>query len=235
MNWKTKRDADWKVLDGSSKYASWQSSSKRRSGWGTQTDPGVSMRHSCQKTWGSAVENGQQAKQIKLVIQENSKPQYFIVYTDGSVTKDQSGLGSTVKQCATTIHEGTAAYTVWTSSLAMEVQAVTHAFRWIASRSDSRTTHATILTDSISLLQKVSSGMGSSDWNVSMVDIHCRKLLWVYCPGHAGEKRNDQADRLAGKSNPHKWLASRKKLRSTKPRTSHYRSPGRKRNVKRKR
>ena len=92
-----------------------------------------------------------------------------------------------------------------------------------------------IVTDSISLLQKVSSGMGSSGWNVSMVDIHCRKLLWVYCPGHAGEKRNDQADRLAGKSNPHKWLASRKRLRSTKPRTSHYRSPGRKRNVKRKR
>ena len=25
--------------------------------------------------------------------------------------------------------------------------------------------------------------MGSPDWNVSMVDIHLRKLLWVYCPG----------------------------------------------------
>ena len=34
--------------------------------------------------------------------------------------------------------------------------------------------------------------------NVSMVDIHFRKLLWVYCPGHAGEKENDRADRLAG-------------------------------------
>ena len=33
-----------------------------------------------------------------------------------------------------------------------------------------------------------------------MVDIHLRKLLWVYCPGHAGVKGNDGADRLAGKA-----------------------------------
>ena len=33
--------------------------------------------------------------------------------------------------------------------------------------------------------------MGSPDWNVSTVDIHLRKLLWVYCPGHAGVKGND--------------------------------------------
>ena len=35
---------------------------------------------------------------------------------------------------------------------------------------------------------------------MSMVDIHLRKLLWVYCPGHAGVKGNDRADRLAGKA-----------------------------------
>jgi len=42
--------------------------------------------------------------------------------------------------------------------------------------------------------------MGSPDWHVSMFDIHLRKLLWVYCPGHAGVKGNDRADRLAGKA-----------------------------------
>ena len=43
--------------------------------------------------------------------------------------------------------------------------------------------------------------MGIPDWNVSMVDIRIRlrKLLWVYCPGHARVKGNDRADRLAGK------------------------------------
>ena len=33
-----------------------------------------------------------------------------------------------------------------------------------------------------------------------MVDIHLRKLMWVYFPGHAGVKRSDRADRLAGKA-----------------------------------
>ena len=42
--------------------------------------------------------------------------------------------------------------------------------------------------------------MGSPDWNVSMVDIHLRKFLWVYCPGHAGVMGNGRADRLAGKA-----------------------------------
>ena len=82
----------------------------------------------------------------------------------------------------------------------MEVEAVTHALRWIASIGDSRITHAIILTDSVSMLQKVKSEMGSPDWNVSMVDIDLPKLLWVYCAGHAGGKGNDRADRLAGKA-----------------------------------
>ena len=89
------------------------------------------------------------------------------MHTDGSVTKDQSGRGFTVKQGATTIQEDIAADTVSTSSLTMEVEAVTLALRWIASRGDSRMTHDIILTDSVSLLQKVNSGMGSPDWNVS--------------------------------------------------------------------
>ena len=131
---------------------------------------------------------------------KNSKPQDLIVYTDGSVTKKQSGRGFTVKQSATTIHEDSAACTVSTSSLTMEVEAVTHSVRWIASRGDSRTTHAIILTDSMSLLQKVSSGMGSPDWNVSMVDIHLQKLLRVYRLAHAGMNGNDGADRLLGKA-----------------------------------
>ena len=112
---------------------------------------------------------------MKPLIQENSKQQDPI---DGSVSKDQSEWGFTVKQGATTIHEDSAAYTVSASSLTMEVEAVIHALRWIASRGDSQTTHAIII-------QKVKNGMGSPDWDASMVDIHLHKLLWVYYPGHA--------------------------------------------------
>ena len=53
-------------------------------------------------------------------------------------------------------------------------------------RGDSQITHVIILTDSASLQMK--SGMGSPDWDVSMVDIHLQNLLWVYCPGHAETK-----------------------------------------------
>ena len=59
--------------------------------------------------------------------------------------------------------------------------------------------HAILLTDSTSLLPKVKSGMGSPDRNVSMVDIHRRELLCLYCLRHAGVKGNERADRLAGK------------------------------------
>ena len=47
---------------------------------------------------------------------------------------------------------------------------------------------------------KVKSGMGSPDWHVSMFNIHLRRILWVYCPGHARVKGNDRADRLVGKT-----------------------------------
>ena len=38
-------------------------------------------------------------------------------------------------------------------------------------------------------------------WHIlSMVDIHLRKLLWLYCLGYAGLKGNHRSDRLAGKA-----------------------------------
>ena len=121
------------------------------------------------------------------------------MYTERSVTKYQRGW-VTVKQGATNIQEDSAACTLSTSFLTMEVEAVIRALRWIASRGDSRTTNVITLTDSMSLLQKVKSGMGSPDRNVSMASIHLQKLMWVYCPGHAGVKGNDRADKLAVKA-----------------------------------
>ena len=70
---------------------------------------------------------GKTESEIKFLIQENSKPQDLIVYTDGPVTKDLSQCGFTVKQGATTNHEIYAAYTVSTSTLTMKAEAVTQA------------------------------------------------------------------------------------------------------------
>ena len=75
---------------------------------------------------------GKTESEIKLIIEQNSKPQARLVYTDGSVTNDQSGWGFTVKQGATTIHEDSTAYTVSTSSLTMETLSSTAVERAIA-------------------------------------------------------------------------------------------------------
>ena len=53
---------------------------------------------------------GRVESETKLFIPGNSKPQDLIVYTGGSVSKDQSGWGFSVKQGATAIHVDSAAY-----------------------------------------------------------------------------------------------------------------------------
>ena len=103
---------------------------KTRNGKNTQIDSGTSMRHPCQKTWDGSVENGQQAKRISRSGSSFKKTarhrQDLIVYTDGSVTKGQSGWGFIVKQVATIIHEEDE---VSTSILTMEMEVVTDALR----------------------------------------------------------------------------------------------------------
>ena len=74
---------------------------------------------------------------------------------------------------------------------------ISHAIQWLASQRDARITHAIILTDSMNLLQKVESGMGCPDWHTAMHSLRLQRLLWIYCPGHAGVSGNERADRLA--------------------------------------
>ena len=126
-----------------------------------------------------------------------SKPHDIVIYTEGSVQWDRSGWGFTVKQGGRTVHKDSGAHRVTTSSLTMEVETVTHAIQWLASQRDARITHAVILTDSMNLLQKVESGMGCPDWHTAMHSLRLQRLLWIYCPGHAGVSRNERADRLA--------------------------------------
>ena len=103
-----------------------------------------------------------------MLVDANSKPHDIVIYTDGSVTRERSGWGFTVKQDGRTVHEDSEAHRVTTSSLTMEVEAVTHAIQWLASQRDARITHAIILTDSMNLLQKVESGMGCPDWHTAI-------------------------------------------------------------------
>ena len=106
---------------------------------------------------------GKTNAEVQMLVEANSKPHDIVIYTDGAVTRDRSGWGFTVKQDRRTVHEDSGAHRVTTSTLTMEVEAVTHAIQWLASQRDARITHAIILTDSMNLLQKVESGMGCPD------------------------------------------------------------------------
>ena len=140
---------------------------------------------------------GKTNAEAQMLIEANSKPHDIVIYTDGLVTRDRSGWGFTVKHCGRTVHEVSGAHRVTTSSLTMEVEAVTHAIQWLASQRDVRITYAVILTDSMNLLQKVESGMGCPDWHTAMHSLRLQRLLWIYCPGHAGVSGNERAERLA--------------------------------------
>ena len=140
---------------------------------------------------------GKANAEVQMLVEANSKPHGIMIYTDGSVTRNQSGWGFTVKLGGRTVHEGGGGHRVTTSSLTIEVEAVTHAIWWLASQRDAQITHAIILTDSMNLLQKVESGMGCHDWHTAIHILRQQTLLWIYCPGHARVSGNEQADKLA--------------------------------------
>ena len=68
--------------------------------------------------------------EIRSILEHTTKETDLLVCTDGSVTETKSGWGCTVKQRGVTIHPDSAAYRQNTSSLTMEVEAVTRALQW---------------------------------------------------------------------------------------------------------
>ena len=95
------------------------------------------------------------------------------------------------------MHEDSGSRRVTTSSLTMEVEAVTHAIQWLVSQRDEQITHAIILTGAISILQRMESAMSCPDWHTAMHSLRLHRLLRIYCPGHAGVSGNERTDRLA--------------------------------------
>ena len=129
---------------------------------------------------------------VQMLVEANSKLHDIVIYTDNSVTRDRSCWGVHGQA-----HEDSGESRVTTSSLTMEVEAVTHAIQWLASQRDAQITHAIIFTDSMNLLQMVESWIGCLDWHTAVHSFLLQRLLWIYCPGHAGVSGNERADRLA--------------------------------------
>jgi ribonuclease HI len=137
-------------------------------------------------------------QEILSLISEHSKPDDPVIYTDGSVRRDvQSGWGFVVLQRNKVVYTTSGATTATTSSMRMEVVAISKALEWIRiSRPGS--THLVFVTDSQSTLRKIQRNMLRSEWIDAIKGSDVRSIVWIFCPGHAGVKGNEAADKLAG-------------------------------------
>ena len=134
--------------------------------------------------------------EIQASIGDISRPGDAIIYTDGSVVRgQQSGWAFTVRANGGIIHEDAGAFSLTTSSMCMEINAITEALSWLQTQ---QFTHAVIVTDSMSTLQKIKGGQLYTSWITSIENSCLKKITWLFCPGHAGVKGNERADKLAG-------------------------------------
>ena len=136
--------------------------------------------------------------EVQELIQSNTHHGDIVIYTDGSVVRNRrSGWGFIAKANGRVLKKESLAYETTTSSMRMEVEAVTAAFHWLE---ESTATHIVFVTDSKSMLSKVEKGMFREEWLASLQKSQIVRIVWIFCPGHAGVRGNEQADRLAGRA-----------------------------------
>jgi len=134
--------------------------------------------------------------EVETLIEENSRAGDAIVFTDGSVVRGKkSGWAYTARVNGKTVSEDSAACNSTMSSMMTEINAVTLALTWLKDADYSR---VVIVIDSLSTLEKVRQGNLHADWVSLINQSSIQRIVWIYCPGHAGVKGNEVADRLAG-------------------------------------
>ena len=139
---------------------------------------------------------GETDEAVEALISDNSQDGDAIVFTDGSVKRgEKSGWAFTVRCRGETVGEGSGAVEVTTSSMVMEIKAVTEALKYLQLNNYTR---AVIITDSMSTLQKVEGEWMYADWLNPLQNSALQKITWIFSPGHAGVTGNERADSLAG-------------------------------------
>ena len=175
------------------------------------------------REWAPGAANAE----IEATISEISEPDDVIIFTDGSVKRgEQSGWAFTARINGIAAGEGSGVVETTASSMAMEVKAATEALRFL---SENRHRKAVIVSDSMSMLQKVKKGLLYADWFDLISQSQLQSVTWLFCPGHSGVHGNERADKLAGDAvtgdkltfdSPLVLSTVRDYLQSTRPETS---------------
>ena len=144
------------------------------------------------REWAQGAANAE----IETLIEENSRRGDAIIFTDGSVKRGvKSGWAFSARVDGVVVGEDSGATTLTTSSMCMEIKAISEAMTWLMINNHQR---AVIVTDSMSTLQKVQKKILYADWKSTISASNLERIAWIFCPGHAGVSGNDRADRLAG-------------------------------------
>ena len=146
------------------------------------------------REWPTGATNAE----ILTLVEEHSRPGVVVVFTDGSVLRGvKSGWGFSARVDGVIVAEDSGAFAQTTSSMCMEVRAITEALEWLR---DSGHAHVIFVTDSMSTLDLVRQGMHYADWKPLITASQLESITWIFSPGHAGVLGNERADVLAGEA-----------------------------------
>ena len=144
------------------------------------------------REWAPGATNAE----IESIISEVSGAEDAVCFTDGSVKRgERSGWAYTVRVDGSTVAEKSAAIELTTSSMSMEIKAITELLAFLR---DSHIRKAIVVTDSMSTLEKIKKKLLYADWVELINASQLQAITWIFCPGHAGVLGNERADSLAG-------------------------------------
>ena len=123
----------------------------------------------------------QQMLRFSLLLRNTvNKPGTVVVFTDGSVRRGvKSGWAYSARQNGVVVAEGSGAFAQTTSSMCMEVIAISEANTWLG---DERHVHAIFVTDSLSTLEKVRLGRHYADWKPTITASQLESIVWIFFP-----------------------------------------------------